>query len=151
MTKYEVLALVGAGPVRLGMTPAEVEAVMGTPKVVAKGLDKHPVHTFLRSTIQVFYCAKTGLVEYIELSRNANFEVWYRDISVFETEATQLVSLISAITLPDETHPEFGYSYVFPEIEFSLWRPVMPESDSDEDGRFFSTVGIGVRGYYSKP
>ncbi len=43
----------------------------------------------------------------------------------------------------DETDPELGYSYIFPDIELSIWRPNI-------DDEFFSTIGIGQKGYYSE-
>jgi hypothetical protein len=43
---------------------------------------------------------------------------------------------------------EIPYSYIFRSLQLSLWRPVLPSSPSDAEGRYFSTIGIGVRGYY---
>jgi len=30
----------------------------------------------------------------------------------------------------------------------SLWRPMIPESDTNSNGRYFYTIGIGKRGYH---
>ena len=49
----------------------------------------------------------------------------------------------------DDSHPELGYSYVYPALETALWRPVIPESEDDAEGLTFETVGVGARGYFS--
>jgi hypothetical protein len=75
--------------------------------------------------------------------------VTYKGISVFETEAEELIRLIALDTPYNGGDPELGYSFVFPRLELSLWRPVIPESIDDENGKYFSTIGIGRKGYYS--
>ena len=49
----------------------------------------------------------------------------------------------------DRKDSEVPFSFVFSELELSFWRPTIPEDEFDEDGRFFETVGIGVKGYYT--
>ena len=46
--------------------------------------------------------------------------------------------------------PEVGYSYIFPSLELSVWRPPLPNNTSDPDGRCFRTIGVGRKGYYSE-
>ncbi len=72
----------------------------------------------------------------------------YKDIDIFVTPADDVVARIARDTAFDPNEPEIPYSYVFPELQLSLWRPVIPESDTDAEGRHFSTIGIGRRGYY---
>ena len=50
----------------------------------------------------------------------------------------------------DQYDPELGYSYVVHEWELALWRPVVPENGDDNDGRYFSIIGIGRHGYFSE-
>jgi len=149
MPYYDVDPLIGIGPVRLGMTRDEVLAAMGEqPRTFRKTpLSTHEADAFRGASFQVFYSGDTPRVEYIELSRRAQMKPRYRGISVFETPAEQLVELISRDAPYDAARREIPDSYIFPTLELSLWRP----HGEGEAGRFFSTVGIGDRGYYSNP
>ncbi|MGV7197861.1 hypothetical protein [Xanthomonas euvesicatoria] len=85
-------------------------------------------------------------VEFIELSANCGFEVLCLGQRVFSTPASRLVEKFLAVTPFDPFDKELGYSYVFPELELALWRPDMEEPQ----GEYFSTVGIGCVGYFSR-
>lgn len=45
----------------------------------------------------------------------------------------------------DTTDPELGYSYTFPKLELSFWRP----DNDDEETPYCATVGLGRAGYYA--
>lgn len=174
---YEVEPHVGVGPVRLGMSRDEVRRIMPGPvDSFRKGPDAlYETDGFHNCAFQVFYGGDTPTVEYIELSADAEFSAVYRGMNVFGTEAKDLVAHISRVAEYDATEPEMDYSYIFPELELSLWRPVKPESPEDVedtphierlfpwspmpvtpespegmDGRVFSTIGVGVIGYYRR-
>jgi hypothetical protein len=68
---------------------------------------------------------------------------------VFETEAEELVEFISRSAASDKSDPELGYSYIFPELELSVWRPVIPKSKKGKYGRYLATIGVGRKGYYN--
>jgi hypothetical protein len=149
--RFEIVPFAGVGPVRLGMHRGEVSARMG---LLPDEFRKTPsaaytTDAFHDSCFQVFYAGTEPLVEYIELSRHSGFEAFFDGVDVFALSAVELVERLSRRAAFDVNDPELGYSYVFPEWELALWRPIVPENDSDADGRFFSTVGIGVRGYFS--
>jgi hypothetical protein len=97
----------------------------------------------------VFYAGKPPAVEYIELSSGAEFRAMYRGMDVFGTRAEDVVDRVATDAPFDSHDQELGYSYIFPDLELSLWRPVLPESADDPHGRQFCTIGIGVKGYYS--
>ena len=147
---YEVAPLKGVGLILLGMSREASRSAMG---VSPETFIKSSASDFLTDTyndfgFQVFFDAK-DTVEYIELSAGRPIPVIYKGISVFETRADDLIEIISLDAPYDENDPEFGYGYIFPMLELSLWRPVIPESRNDEVGRYFSTIGIGIKGYYS--
>ena len=50
----------------------------------------------------------------------------------------------------DANDPELGYSYVYPELDLSLRRPVVAEGPEDVEGLTFRSVGVGRIGYYGK-
>jgi hypothetical protein len=150
LISYETIPHVGVGPVKLGMTREEVRRVMPGPyESFLKGLNpKHKTDAFHNCGFQVFYGGELPVVEYIELSRESGFRVVYRGVDVFTTPAEQLVAYISGDATFDSTDPELGYAYILPDLDITLWRPVLPESPENPTGREFSTIGVGVIGYY---
>ena len=150
MPDYTVQPFVGVGPVHLGMSRDEVRRAMPEPaKPFRKApTSQHETDTFHQSAFQVFYGGDVPTVEYIELSGGSVVRAHYRDLDVFTTPANEVVAYISRDSDFDQTDPEIPYSYLFRGLQLSLWRPTIPESDTDTDGRFFATIGIGRRGYY---
>jgi hypothetical protein len=148
--EYEIAPLKGVGSILLGMRREVSRNAMGTsPKTVRKSSAAESLtDAYNESAFQIFFDAKDA-VEYIELSSGGPIPVIYKGIPVFETPADDLIEVISLDAPYDENDPELGYSYVFPLLELSVWRPVIAESRNDEDGRYFSTIGIGRKGYYS--
>jgi hypothetical protein len=150
MPDYTVQPFVGVGPVLLGMSRDEVRRSMPEP---AKPLRKertsqHETDAFHQSAFQVFYGGDQPTVEYIELSRSSVVRALYRDIDVFATPADEVVAHISRDSEFDQSDAEIPYSYLFRGLQLSLWRPTIPESDTDTEGRYFATIGIGKNGYY---
>jgi hypothetical protein len=150
---YEVIPHVGVGPVRLGMPRDQVRSLMPGPcRPFRKGPDAlHETDAFHESGFQVFYGGTAPVAEYIELSRDSGFRALYCGVDVFATPADELVSRVARDAAFDPDDPELGHAYVFPTLDLSLWRPVTPEETPDDpEGREFSTIGIGTRGYYGK-
>ena len=149
MKDYNVQPLVGIGPVRLGMSRDEVHFAMHARETpFRKGATVTPLtDAFHQSAFQVFYARHAPIVEYIELSRDADFRVLYRGLDVFATLADEIAAFIARDASYNREGREFPYSYIFHELQLSLWRPVLPKDD--ESGRFFSTIGIGRKGYYN--
>jgi hypothetical protein len=150
--QFDIKPLVGIGPVRLGMSCEEVRLVMGVePNVFQKSQNsQQTADAFHNNGFQVFYTGEQPTVEYIELSRDCDFSVFIDGIDVFSMPANELIMNITQKSNFDQNDPELGYSYVFPEWELALWRPVVPENDDENDGRYFSTIGIGIHGYFSE-
>ena len=151
MLTYEVQPHRGVGPVMLGMERMRVHEVMPESPCSFKKtpVSEYETDAFHQSGFQVFYGGDSPRVEYIELSRDCGFSVFYRKIDVFGTPASELVDLLSRDAAIDQSNPEHGYSYSFPELDLCVWRSVIPDSASDEEGRRFDTIGIGVEGYFT--
>ncbi len=146
MKTYEVVPLEGIGEVKLGMSREEVRQIMG-PNPDTSGA-RNQVDNYHGGGFQIFY-SKEGTVEFVELLRDSGFEAEAKGINVFEKSAQEVLDVICSYSDFNQDDLEVGYSYVFPDIELSLWRPHIPENDEDQEGKCFSTVGIGVSGYYS--
>ena len=116
-----------------------------------------PTNAFLENAFQVFY-DEDDCVEFIELSRGGSFTVLYQGTNVFETTAEELLGVVARDTDYDKDRPEQGYSFIFPEVELSLWRQNLLEDEEDDmdgeeyekPGTYFDTVGVGASGYYSQ-
>jgi len=74
----------------------------------------------------------------------------YKGMDVHRTKASHVVATISKDAPFDPEDPELEYSYLFPKLELSVWRPAVPENETDAEGKFFATVGVGRKGYYSE-
>jgi len=152
MIEYEVIPHVGAGPVRLGMHRDEVRRVMVAP---AREIDKSPtsgyrVDAFHESGFQVFYAGDQPRAEFIELWNDPAYRVVCRAGPVFELPAEQVVEIISREHPFDADDPELGMTYAFPSLDLAFWRPFVPDDADDPEGRVFSTVAVGRRGYFGR-
>ncbi len=150
MRAYDVTPKIGVGPVRLGMHRDEVRAAMDQePERFMKAETcRYETDAYHHSAFQVSYEGDEPRVEFIELSREGGFIALYRAMDVFGTSASDLVEFIARDARFDGRDPELGYSFVFPSLDLSLWRPVLPEDSPD--GEFFSTIGVGVEGYFRR-
>jgi hypothetical protein len=150
MPDYVVTPLVGVGPVRLGMArEAVLQAMQQPPRSFRKRKTSlHLTDAFHGAGFQVFYAGEEPHVEYIELSRDTGLRALFHEVDVFTVPAEEVAETISRLAPYDPKWPEFPYAYIFRSLQLSLWRPTLPSSPSDEEGRYFSTIGIGVNGYY---
>jgi len=147
MPVYTVQPRQGVDPILFSMRRAEVRAAMNLPVVTFHKTGESPlVDAYLDSCLQVFYDL-ADRVEYIELSRGGPVTAIYHDLDVFATTADQVVQHIAQHAPFDASDPELGYSYIFPDLDLSVWRQHLPEDGPD--GKYFATIGIGKLGYYS--
>lgn len=146
MKVFEVEPLEGIGEIKLGMDRKVVRDLMDS--VPATTGSRNQVESYHAGGFQVFYGIEDK-VEFIELLRGSGISAHTRGIDVFATPAQQVLSQIASFSEYNQDDPEVGYSYVFPDLELSLWRPNIPETEEEEDGKYFSTIGIGILGYYS--
>jgi hypothetical protein len=144
MTPYPVLPLIGIGPVRLEMTREDARRAMGRPPdPVQKSADGALTDAYFDSAFQVFFDNRDR-VEYIEVSGpGQDVAALYLGMDVHRTGAADLVKRIVKDAPYDPDDPELGWSYLFPSLELSLWRPTAEEP-------FFATIGIGRHGYFSQ-
>jgi hypothetical protein len=140
--RFLVTPLVGVGPVLLGMRRDEVRAVLGSEPVEFRKSPEAP-HTTdaFHGGFHVHY-SRGSTVEFIEVARGFGLKAILDGVDALAIPAAELLRRLERRTTVDEDGSEPGYAFVFPEWELSLWRPV----DSDT---YFSTVGIGVLGYFS--
>ncbi|MEH6471208.1 MAG: hypothetical protein V7752_08160 [Halopseudomonas sp.] len=142
MQTYELHPLEGVGPIKFGATKDQVRKTLGEPE----SCHGHTEY-FLGSSIQVTY-STAGLVEFIELA--SDVVVAWSGIELFTTPVSDLVAAISQFSSLATEESEPGYTFTFPEAEVGFWRPTQPDEDDPEDGKYFESVGLGCKGYYSE-
>jgi hypothetical protein len=150
MVDYEILPHQGIGPVLLRMSQDNVRRVMGVPRASLPIRGRLAPEDFYSSTgmfkIQYdFECR----VRFIEVSQRFEERFIYREYSVFETKADELIRLIEADAAIDKSHAEFPATVVFPSLELALWRDCVPEESGGKEGIYFKTIAIGIPGYFS--
>lgn len=147
MEEIELRPLVGAGPVLLGAPREEVHRALGSPQRSFRKTPTsvHATDLWFDGRLQVFYAGMEPYAEFIEFSAGGAPRPVAFGVRVLEVPAVEVVERLTERAQYDAKDPEIGYSYVFPALELSLWRPDM----EPPEGLTFQTVGIGVRGYYS--
>jgi hypothetical protein len=145
---FDIEPHVGVGPIRFGMTRAEVRKVLGKPKSTNKERD---------GFLDGFYVDfdEAGSVEFIEMAKSQKFRGLFHGTCLHDLLADDAVALVSKFGKYDRNHPELGHSYIYVDLQMSLWRGVMPSPDQstdDPDGMFFEAVGAAAAGYFkAKP
>lgn len=154
MRSFDVVPLVGVGPVRLGMSRSQVHDAleMPLPDTAREGPPDGGPDAFFESALQVSYDAD-GRTEFIEVYRDGPLAATYGGVDVFGTRADDLVARVARDGPFDPANPEHGFSFVFPSLELSLWRRCIPEEHGDDcfedTGGGFETIAVGRRGYFS--
>ncbi len=144
METFKIMPHKGVGPIQLGMSREKVHAIFGQPQTVYDQRE-----TYLNGFMVDFDA--DNLVEFIELARSPHFRAELRGKCLHETPADDAVAFLSQFGATIETDTEPGYSYVFIDLQMSLWRGVLPgrnQSENDPSGRFFEAVGVAVEGYF---
>lgn len=173
MKKIELIPLVGIdiediGEVALGTGQMEVQTILGPP---SDALDGQYYYDDLELRLDF---NDRGQLEFIE-SINGPFpektEISIYGLNPFKVEADELLNILSEKNSGPVDDSEAGYCYTFLNSSVGVWRQ-MTEEDIQEDieaikaegeyednvdmlledlekSKFFWTIGIGVKGYYS--
>ena len=134
MKTFDIAPLDSAGPVRFGMTREEVHAALGSPETVDNARE-----WFMDGFAVDF--DSNGKVELLEFASSDQFRVLFHGQCIHELSADDAVALVSQHATYDANDPELGYTYMFPKLQLSLWRP------GTEEPRFHA-VAIGREGYF---
>lgn len=130
----------GIGKILLGMTKTEVEECLHyyTDKYEVT-YDKNPLCYHMEGAIQScfqFEYDSEGKVNYIQISSPLKevLNCVFRNSDVFNTKAEELVEKVDRISKYDRNHHELGWTYHYPELGLSFWRPnILKESDMQQD------------------
>jgi hypothetical protein len=134
--------------VRFGMGREEVRRLLAPASPDPFSRVSTEIDGFFGAALQVNY-DQEGKVEFIEFARSGS-QVLLEGLDLLGSEASLVIERLKAKYDLDPNEPEPGYSYGFPSIELGFWRPVVPASEADEEGRYFESVGFGRAGYYTE-
>ena len=144
MEEFDITPHRGVGPIRFGMSRAEVHERLGKPDHVDDARE-----WFLDGFAVDF--DSIGVVEFIELAKSPRFKALFNGHCLHELDADDVVALVAGSAPFDEDAPELGYTYIFPKLQLTFWRPTVPDQGQppdDPDGRHFHAVGLGREGYF---
>ncbi|MFM2476877.1 hypothetical protein [Celerinatantimonas sp. MCCC 1A17872] len=144
MHKFEITPHLGIGPIKLGMTRAEVNTCFGKPEFSGNG------RVGYLSGFMIDF-DENDKVEFIELAKSNKFAAFYKGINLHSVTAKQAVACVENDDEYDKESPEQGYSYIFKKLQLSLWRGTIAQMDDNDDapnGVSFEAIGIAVDGYF---
>jgi len=142
--EFQIIPHKGVGPIEFWMSREEVQTIFGEPQFSHDNREM-----FLGGFIVHFN--GYGKVEFIALGKSPQFRAIFEDKCLHEMLADEAVAYVSKFGEYDQNDHELGYSYIFLDLQLSLWRGVIPiegQAPDDPDGRFFEAVGVAERGYY---
>ncbi len=146
MRDFTIVPHQGVGPIQLGMTRSQVHEQLGEPEFVTRDRGRE---AFLGGFMVDF--DQEGHVEFIELAKSEKFRGVFEGKCLHDLPADDAVAFVSQFGTYDETARDLGYSYIFPDLQLSLWRGTIADPDQpdeDQQGRHFEAVGIAVDGYF---
>lgn len=132
----------GVGPTRFGMTRDEVRQHLGQPK----GDERE---WYLDDMAIDF--DSSGKAVFVELAESGNYKAVLNGKCLHDLNVDDAVAYVQAIAPDNKNAPEPGYTYVFPDLQISLRRPVIPDDEQDPEdptGRRFESVGVGGESYF---
>jgi len=150
---FELQPPEGAGPLFIGATGNHIVEVLkqfGVPQLFCRTQGSRPAWAVQRPSglfIGTYFDADDRL-EAIEFGRphGKNDAVTYDGHYVFTTPMADLVTHLRRRTAVYQE--ENGHAFTAPGLLLSLWRPTVPDSPDDEEGRFPESVLVARPGYY---
>ena len=145
MRVFEVVPHVGIGPLRLGMTPAEVRRATGhAVEMIGRGREEMIDDLGL----SVDYSAGDAAVAFIQAFPAEGVQFTLEGTDVFATPADELVAaVVRGERLPPSDFPPGQDEYRFPSLRLVLWRSFAAE-EPGEPGWTFESISVHVPGYY---
>lgn len=156
--KFELKPREGINDISFGMNSEEVQIKLGEPEstreqsIIQLGdvsIPEPKTDYYFENSLQISY-DKDDSVEFIEIAfKESKLEVSVYGLRINKLTAVEIISFLSneKNLKYDENDDEFPYTYNFIDQDLTFWRQVLPEDDTDEDGKYFDTVGIGKMGY----
>ncbi|MBY0457286.1 MAG: hypothetical protein K2V38_08120 [Gemmataceae bacterium] len=126
----KIVPHVGIGKVRLGMSREEAEWL-------------------LVAGMQIDSRGDPPAVVFVQVGPRVS--AVYREIDVFEEPADEVVAAIVRLEGLDPAHsPPGRHQYLFPTLNFVLWRGYVSDDPDDFQGYHFQAASVHTPGYYDR-
>src|SRR5215218_7954230 len=118
--QFEIVPHIGIGPVRLGMSQAEVDAVLAPLPGALPAISKSKeVRCYFQASLQIDF-GESGTAQFIGVSSNADLLCLYDGRDVFDLAAPELFALIASHERT-QTHTYSPLEYTFPDQVVTLY------------------------------
>lgn len=151
--QLDLRPLAGVGPVQLGASLTEAQAVLSALEGFVPPNPLRPRQAGSASfesglSIALHTDRSEGVIA-IEVYGSGIDHVTFDGLDVFMTPAEQVIEELASRTVL--RLEEGGRTVILEENSMSLWRATLPEGPDDEDGRYFESVLVARAGYFSLP
>lgn len=141
-TEYAIEPHGGVGPVRFGMSRADVrQAVPAVPTAFGRGPGESPVDAWHDFVLQVFY-DEDDRVEYVEVERDERVRGVLYGEAVLALPVDRALAHVCRHGHDQPETAQLPYAHVFGALDLALWRP----HDGEEDTGCFASLGVARRG-----
>ena len=129
--------------IKLGMNKQQVIELLGEPEDIRENYGGESWRHYYFDTELGLDYDENGELEFIEFlaGHDGSLRPYIYGVSAFDTKRDELVSILTEHN-NGETDDSEDDSYAFLEIQVGIWQT----ADDDE---FWTTIGIGKKGYYS--
>lgn len=156
MDKFILKPLSGVNNLKFGKSRDEIIEEFDEPTEEEGRTDYYELEEY---SVALSY-DRNDRLEFIEFGKVENgIGIFINDIDVFNTDAEELLEKMKKLAgeKPNSENSEPPYTFVFDSIEIAIDRPTIPEdyedgqedTDGYEKGKFFRSIGIGCKGYFS--
>ncbi|MDD3120602.1 MAG: hypothetical protein PHF46_04285 [Candidatus Gracilibacteria bacterium] len=153
----EIKGILNSKIISFGMDKKDIIKILGNPESIEENeYDKYDTFYYSNNFLQLSFSINIGKLSYVEIFHHYPNKIIFNKIEIFKTKSSTLVEIFKKEHIINSKNPEVGYSYIYNDIELSLWRPSIPEKiledtgENDyEKGIYFTTVGIGEKGTWS--
>lgn len=138
---FEIKPHTGIGSVELNMIRSKVKKILGKENFSGSNGD---LDYYFDNSLQIEFA--NDRVDFIGISYHPNYNVIYKNINVFDTEAKELFNLIA---LNEEENHQFDASeYLFPKQVVTLWdADEQYDRIGSETRLIWAQIGVGSLNY----
>ncbi len=135
--RFEISPHDGIGPVKLGMSSADVRNALGEDNLSSS---KERIEKYFDRAIDVEFI--DGCVSFIGVGFHQSYELSYKGINPFDVSALELFEIIAGHESSTHTYNE--YEYRFPDQLITLWNAHRQYGKPGEEDRvIWAQIGIG--------
>jgi hypothetical protein len=145
--RFEIVPHAGIGPIRLGISPAEADAVLGPLQGALPMLKKSQhVRCYFQASFEIEF-GGNGTARFIGISHHPSLLCLYHGHDVFDLAAPELFAQVASRELSN-SHKYSASEYLFPDQIVTLYG-ADPQYDfkGNESRPVYGQVGIGTADY----